>query len=95
MLIGKGDFEVELTMWDLAGQLEYAASLQPYIVPGSLYLLAVPAHLACDTNYEPLLGRWLDALQAGAPNAVVLAVLTQCDRLKGCLLYTSDAADDM
>ena len=58
-------------MWDLAGQPEYAAGLQPYIVPGSLYLLAVPAQIADDQNYPDVLGRWLDYLQAGAPEAVV------------------------
>ena len=30
-------------MWDLGGQVHYAALLQPYIVTGSLYLLLVPA----------------------------------------------------
>jgi hypothetical protein len=68
-------------MWDLAGQPEYAAGLQPYIVPGSLYLLAVPAQLCTDEHYPDVLGRWLDYLQAGAPEAVVQAVLTHCDEL--------------
>ena len=57
-----------------------AAAQQPYIVPGSLYLLVVPAHLANDEHYSDVLGRWLDYLQAGAPGAIVQPVLTQCDR---------------
>jgi len=79
--LGSGAEQVVLSMWDLAGQPEYAAGLQPYIVPGSLYLLAVPAQLCTDEHYPDVLGRWLDYLQAGAPEAVVQAVLTHCDEL--------------
>ena len=79
--LGGGADQVVLSMWDLAGQPEYAAGLQPYIVPGSLYLLAVPAQIADDNNYVDVLGRWMDYLQAGAPEAVVQAVLTHCDEL--------------
>ena len=50
-------------------------------MPGSLYLLAVPAQLCSDEHYPDVLGRWLDYLQAGAPEAVVQAVLTHCDEL--------------
>ena len=32
--------QVVISMWDLAGQPQYAAGLQPYIVSGSLYLLS-------------------------------------------------------
>ena len=79
--LGSGADQVVLSMWDLAGQPEYAAGLQPYIVPGSLYLLAVPAQLCADEHYPDVLGRWMDYLQAGAPEAVVQAVLTHCDEL--------------
>ena len=60
-------------MWDLAGQAQYAAGLQPYIVPGSLYLLTVPALdvESLNADYANVLGRWLDYLQTGAPDAVV------------------------
>ena len=78
----QGD-QIMLSMWDLAGQPQYAAGLQPYIVPGSLYLLTVPALDVSwlDENYSDVLGRWLDYLQTGAPDAVVQLVLTHCDRL--------------
>ena len=70
LLLGEGANQVLMSMWDLAGQPQYAAGLQPYIVPGALYLLAVPAQIADDANYVDVLGRWLDYLQAGAPEAV-------------------------
>ena len=83
LLLGEGADQVLLSMWDLAGQPQYAAGLQPYIVSGSLYLLLVPALQVSelDANYPDLLGRWLDYLQAGAPEAVVQPVITHCDRL--------------
>jgi hypothetical protein len=34
-----------------------------------------------DAHYPDVLGRWLDYLQSSAPGAVVLPVLTQCDKL--------------
>ena len=37
--------------------------------------------IANDANYADVLGRWLDYLQAGAPEAVVQAALTHCDEL--------------
>jgi hypothetical protein len=43
--------DVTLSVWDLGGQIAYAAAQQPYIVPGSLYLLAVAApraSVSCD-----------------------------------------------
>ena len=43
--------DITLSVWDLGGQIAYAAAQQPYIVPGSLYLLAVAAPRAsviCD-----------------------------------------------
>ena len=57
--------QVLMSMWDLAGQPQYAAGLQPYIVSGSLYLLLVPALPVAelDAGYPDYLGRWLDYLQ--------------------------------
>ena len=46
-----------------------------------LFALAVSAAHANDASYEAHLGRWLDALQAGAPGAVVQPLLTHADRL--------------
>ena len=77
--------QVVLSMWDLAGQPQYAAGLQPYIVDGSLYLLTVPAldvH-SLNASHSDYLGRWLNYLEVGAPNAIVLPVLTKCDMLPG------------
>ena len=59
-----GTAAVSLSVWDLGGQVAYAAAQQPYIVPGSLYFLVVPAHRATDKHYSEVLGRWLDYLQA-------------------------------
>ena len=46
----EGEKQVLMSMWDLAGQPQYAAGLQPYIVPGSLYLLTVPAFDVASTS---------------------------------------------
>lgn len=73
--------ELTFSVWDLGGQVDYAAAQQPYIAPGSLYVLVVPATRATDEHYEEVIGRWLVYLQAGAPAAYVLPVVTQCDRL--------------
>ena len=81
LVMGEGTKQVVLSMWDLAGQQQYAAALQPYIVDGSLYLLTVPAlDIATLTSgFADYVGRWLEYLQAGAPDAIVLPVLTKCD----------------
>jgi len=83
LIMGEGTKQVVLSMWDLAGQAQYAAALQPYIVDGSLYLLTVPAlDIATLTaGFADYVGRWLEYLQAGAPDAIVLPVLTKCDLL--------------
>ena len=72
---------VTLSTWDLGGQPTYAGAQQPYLVGDSLYLGAVPAHYATDADYAETLGRWLDALQARAPGAIIQLVLTQVDRV--------------
>ena len=61
LIMGEGTKQVVVSMWDLAGQAQYAAALQPYIVDGSLYLLTVPAlDIATLTaNYSDFVGRWL------------------------------------
>ena len=81
LVLGEGASQVILSMWDLGGQTHYASLLQPYIATGSLYLLLVPylEVSELEARYEELLGRWLDYLQAGAPEAVVQLVLTHCD----------------
>ena len=55
----------------------------PYLVDGSFYILAVPAVEVTMLNiqYSNYVGRWLDMLEATAPNAVVIPVLTKCDLL--------------
>ena len=70
LIMGEGTQQVVISMWDLAGQAQYAAALQPYIVDGSLYLLTVPALdiPALNAEYGNYLGRWLDYLQTGAPD---------------------------
>jgi Leucine-rich repeat (LRR) protein len=72
---------VTFSVWDLGGQVQYAAAQQPYIAPGSLYVLVIPAPRAADRHHAEVVARWLQYLQAGAPGAYVLPVLTQCDRL--------------
>ena len=81
LALGEGDDLTMLSCWDLGGQPPYAAAQQPFVVAGVLYLLAVRADRANDAEYEAVLGRWLDVLQAGAPGAVVQPVLTHADKL--------------
>lgn len=72
---------VTFSVWDLGGQVAYAAAQQPYIAPGSLYIVCVAAPRANDEHFAEVIGRWLCYLQAGAPAAYVVIVLTQCDQL--------------
>lgn len=79
---GAEDTRIVLSAWDFAGQPEYAAGQQQYLVEGALYLLLVPAHRASDEEADEVLLRWLDALQAKAPGAAVQLVLSHADRLE-------------
>ena len=79
---GAEDERVILSAWDFAGQPEYAAGQQQYLIQGALYLLLVPAHRANDKEADEVLLRWLDALQAKAPGAAVQVVLSHVDRLE-------------
>ena len=86
MTIGKTRQQVHLSLWDMAGQVEYAPVLQVYLRPGSLYLLAisavaVKAELDGGLAYERILGRWLENLQVSAPRSWVMIVLTKCDKI--------------
>ena len=64
--------------------------LQPYLCDGSVYLLVVPALdvSILKTMYELYVGRWLNALRLGAPNATVIPVMT-----KGDLLMSAERRD--
>ena len=75
------DTRIVLSAWDFAGQPEYAAGQQQYLIKGALYLLLVPAHRATDEEVDEVLFRWLDALQAKAPGAIVQVVLSHADTL--------------
>jgi hypothetical protein len=64
--------------------------LQPYLCDGSVYLLVVPALdvSILKTMDELYVGRWLNALRLGAPNATVIPVMT-----KGDLLMSAERRD--
>ena len=81
-LDGVEDKRIVLSAWDFAGQPEYAAGQQQYLVKGALYLLLVPAHRTNDEEAEEVVFRWLDALQAKAPGSAVQVVLSHVDRLE-------------
>ena len=81
-----------LSCWDVGGQPDYEALQQPYISTGPLFGLTVPAHRANDTNYVDALGRWLDALQAGAPGAIVQPILSHADRLLPGAMASNDSS---
>ena len=71
-----------LTVRPRLSHLSHARSQQQYLIKGALYLLLVPAHRATDEEADEVLLRWLDALQAKAPGAVVQVVLSHVDRLE-------------
>ena len=77
---GQEDTRIVASAWDFGGQPEYAPMQQQYLVPGALDLLLVPAHRCTEEEYEEVLGRWLDALQARAPGAVLLLVRADWQR---------------
>ena len=85
MLLGEGFKQKSVAVWDVGGDPKYMPALQPYIVEGSIYLLVVPAMdtLQLNVQYLNFVGRWLDMLEIGAPNAIVVPVITQCDTLLG------------
>ena len=73
MLLGEGFKQKSVAVWDVGGD-QYMPALQPYIVEGSIYLLVVPAMdtLQLNVQYLNFVGRWLDMLEIGAPNAIVV-----------------------
>mmetsp|Transcript_19903 Transcript_19903/g.53637 ORF Transcript_19903/g.53637 Transcript_19903/m.53637 type:complete len:188 (-) Transcript_19903:25-588(-) len=79
---GEEDQRIQGSGWDFAGQEEYAAGQQQYLVAGALYFMLVPTHKANDTEYNEVFGRWFDVLQARAPGAVVQLVLSHADCLE-------------
>ena len=83
MMVGEQSQPITVTVWDLAGQPEYAAGQVPYMIDGSIYVLVVPALDVAKLrdNFAKYVGRFLDMLQLSAPMAVVLPVITKCDLL--------------
>ena len=82
--IGVDMKQVMVSIWDTSGNPGYASAQQPYITDGSLYLLCVPASVSVETlaaSYELYVGRFIKMLQFGAPNAIVLPVITLADKL--------------
>lgn len=81
LVLGNDAKQVILNVWDFAGGTEYAAGTAHFVVSGLIYMLAVPAESikALEHNKHLYIGRWIDAIASGAPQAVVIPVLTKCD----------------
>ena len=81
--MGEGSKQIWLSIWDLAGRSEYAAMIQPFLVEGAIFILAVPALdvSVLSEQYTAYVGQWLQYLQVNVPTAIVLPVLTKCDML--------------
>ena len=77
LVLGDSEKQVRLNVWDFAGGPDYAGGIMHYLVPGSLYVLAVPAVdlKLLKANSQNWVGRWLDYLELGAPEAIVVPVL--------------------
>ena len=85
MVVGEAAKQKKVSMWDLSGSPSHMASMQQYIVDGSVYLLCVPALevLMLNAQYADYVGRFLDQLELSAPRALVLPVVTKADLLVG------------
>ncbi|CAM9606195.1 unnamed protein product [Laminaria digitata] len=86
--------ELDVSLWDFAGQRAYYDTHQMFLTPGALFILVVDLHAYSVRNSpEDALDQWLDILQSRVPGAVVLLVGTHSD-LFGANLAESSARTD-
>ncbi|CAM9288692.1 unnamed protein product [Ectocarpus sp. 8 AP-2014] len=72
--------ELDVKIWDFAGQKAYYDTHQMFLTPDALFILVVDMFAYSDVNSsKDALERWLDILQARVPGSVVLMVGTHSD----------------
>ncbi|CAN0216127.1 unnamed protein product, partial [Ectocarpus fasciculatus] len=80
--------ELDVSLWDFAGQRAYYDTHQMFLTPGALFVLVVDMFTYAEGHSrEDALEQWLDILQARVPGSVVLLVGTHTD------LFEDDAAE--
>ncbi|CAN0083327.1 unnamed protein product [Ectocarpus sp. 12 AP-2014] len=72
--------ELDVSLWDFAGQRAYYDTHQMFLTQGSLFVLVVDMFTYAEGHSrEDALEQWLDILQARVPGSVVLLVGTHGD----------------
>ncbi|CAN0082454.1 unnamed protein product [Ectocarpus sp. 12 AP-2014] len=80
--------ELDVSLWDFAGQRAYYDTHQMFLTPGALFVLVVDMFTYTEgQSREDALEQWLDILQARVPGSVVLLVGTHTD------LFNDNAAE--
>ncbi|CAM9825254.1 unnamed protein product, partial [Hapterophycus canaliculatus] len=77
----RGSTELDVKLWDFAGERAYYDTHQMFLTPGALFLLVVDMFAYSEDGHsrEDALEQWLDILQARVPGSVVLLVGTHSD----------------
>ncbi|CAM9117018.1 unnamed protein product [Ectocarpus sp. 4 AP-2014] len=72
--------DLDVKLWDFAGQRAYYDTHQMFLTPGALFVLVVDIFAySVKNSSEDALGQWLDILQSRVPGSVVLLVGTHTD----------------
>ncbi|CAB1103818.1 unnamed protein product [Ectocarpus sp. CCAP 1310/34] len=76
-----GNAELDVKLWDFAGQRAYYDTHQMFLTPGALFVLVVDMFAYSEDGHsrEDALEQWLDILQARVPGSVVLLMGTHSD----------------
>eukprot|EP00752_Nemacystus_decipiens_P005495 g4975.t1 len=91
---GVPNVELDVSLWDFAGERAYYDTHQMFLTQGALFVLAVDLHAYSTRNSaDEALDQWLDILQSRVPGAIVLLVGTHAD-LFGANLAESRARTD-
>ncbi|CAM9524551.1 unnamed protein product [Ectocarpus sp. 12 AP-2014] len=78
--VSEPNVDLDVSLWDFAGQKAYYDTHQMFLTPGALFILVVDMH-AYSVKNSPVdaLDQWLDILQSRVPGSVVLLVGTHSD----------------
>ncbi|CAB1119512.1 unnamed protein product [Ectocarpus sp. CCAP 1310/34] len=80
--IGPND-ELDVSLWDFAGQRAYYDTHQMFLTPGALFVLVVDMFTyEVGQSKEDALEQWLEILQARVPGSIMLLVGTHTDLFK-------------
>ncbi|CAN0223464.1 unnamed protein product, partial [Scytosiphon promiscuus] len=75
--------ELDVSVWDFAGQKAYYDTHQMFLTPDALFVLVVDVFAySTEHSREDALDQWLDILQSRVPGSIVLLVGTHGDMFK-------------